>query len=94
MAGSSGSQGRSTRDEAASRQLWRLSAMGFELASHIVAGGLIGWLVDWLAGTTPTGVIVGLVLGVITGMLMFIRGARKAAQDAVKTDLAEHHDRD
>ena len=64
--------------------------MGFELASHVVAGGLLGWLVDWLAGTQPTGVVVGLVLGVLTGMVMFIRGARKAAQAAVKTDLAEH----
>ncbi len=52
--------------------------MGIELASHILAGLLIGWLLDKWLGTEPVWLIVGTITGVVVGMTDFIRAALKA----------------
>jgi len=58
--------------------VWHLSGMGFELASHIVAGLLLGVLGDYIFKTRPTLLIVGTIAGVIVGLAEFIRSALKA----------------
>jgi F0F1-type ATP synthase assembly protein I len=66
--------------------LWRLSGMGFELASYIVAGLLLGWGLDALFKTYPTILIIGVIAGTIVGMVEFIRSAIRAQQRASRTD--------
>ena len=63
--------------------LWRLSGMGLELATHILAGALLGWVLDYWLNTEPTLLIVGTIAGVIVGMTEFIRTALKAQKKAV-----------
>jgi F0F1-type ATP synthase assembly protein I len=58
--------------------MWRLSGMGFELASHIVAGVLLGLLGDYIFNTRPVLLIVGTIAGVIVGLAEFLRSALKA----------------
>ena len=58
--------------------MWRLSGMGVELASHIVAGVLLGLLGDYIFNTKPVLLIVGTIAGVIVGLAEFIRSALKA----------------
>jgi F0F1-type ATP synthase assembly protein I len=64
-----------------SRRMWRMSAMGFTLASEVAAGALLGWLVDYLFKTDPVGVIVGSLAGMAVGMTTFIRTALEATKD-------------
>ena len=73
----SGSSGSDT-----GRQLWRLSGMGIELASHILAGVLLGWLLDKLFKTAPVWLVVGSITGLVVGMAEFIRSALKAQREA------------
>ena len=63
-------------------RLWKLSAMGFTMASEILAGLLLGWLVDKWAGTDKIFLIIGTSMGVVVGMTSFIRTALKASQAA------------
>ncbi|MCH2141023.1 MAG: AtpZ/AtpI family protein [Phycisphaerales bacterium] len=66
-------------------RLWRLSSMGFTLATEVAAGALIGWLADWVFGFEKTFIIVGALGGVIFGLTGFIRAAlaenRRAERD-------------
>jgi len=64
--------------------LWRMSGMGIELASHIVAGLLIGWLLDYWLKTSPLWLVIGTVAGVVVGMVDFIRSALKAQRQATR----------
>jgi ATP synthase protein I len=75
----------SSRDEATTVSLARLTGMGTEFLSAILAGGGIGWLIDYWLGSRPTGLIIGLIAGIIVGGVTFIRhalAANKAASDA------------
>jgi F0F1-type ATP synthase assembly protein I len=63
-----------------SQRMWRLSAMGFTLASEVAAGALLGWLVDYLFKTKPTGVLIGSLAGMAVGMTTFIRSAMEATR--------------
>ena len=65
-----------------SQRLWRLSGMGLELASHIVAGLLIGWLIDRWLDTSPIWLTVGMIAGLVVGMAEFIRSALKAVRQS------------
>jgi F0F1-type ATP synthase assembly protein I len=58
--------------------------MGFELASHIVAGVLLGLLGDYIFKTRPVLLIVGTVAGVIVGLAEFMRSALKAQRQATR----------
>jgi ATP synthase protein I len=60
-----------------SAALWRLSGMGFELFSEIIAGVLVGLGLDWLFGTSPVFLIIGSIAGVTVGMVSFIRQASR-----------------
>ena len=67
-------------------RLWKLSAMGFTMASEILAGLVLGWLVDKWVGTDKIFLIIGTVMGIIVGMTSFIRTALKASQAAEQQD--------
>ncbi len=56
-------------------RLWRLSTMGFTLATEVAAGTLLGWLVDWGFGFDRTFIVVGAIVGVLVGLSSFIRAA-------------------
>jgi len=68
--------------------LWRMSGMGIELASHIVAGLLIGWLLDYWLKTSPLWLVIGTVAGVVVGMVQFIRSALKAQRQSTRQAAA------
>ncbi len=57
------------------QRLWRLSAMGTELAFGIVGMVLLGVFLDWWLGWSPWGVVVCTVLGVLAAGYNFIRQA-------------------
>ncbi|MCA9290574.1 MAG: AtpZ/AtpI family protein [Phycisphaerales bacterium] len=82
---------RSSAGREATRRLWRLSGMGLELASHVVAGLLIGWGIDHFAGTGRLWLIIGTVAGVVTGMASFIRGAMAETHSAEQTARRDGH---
>jgi len=79
--------------EEQSRRMWRLTGMGWTLASEILAGAALGWFCDWLFGTKPTLLIICTVAGVLIGMITFIRAATRANKDAV-ADAPKFHRRD
>ena len=58
--------------------------MGVELASHIVAGVLLGMLLDYWLDTRPVLLIVGTIAGVVVGMAEFIRSALKAQKQSTR----------
>ena len=60
-------------DEA--KRLWKISAMGSELAFGIIGMVLLGLLLDWWLGWSPWGVITCTVLGVVGTGYNFIRQA-------------------
>ncbi|MHC4975264.1 MAG: AtpZ/AtpI family protein [Planctomycetota bacterium] len=80
-----------TPDPNSSYSPWRLSGMGMELLSAILAGAFFGWLFDRWQGTRPTGLIVGIILGLIVGMTEFMRKAIRASRDAAADYEARHH---
>jgi len=57
------------------RRAWAISGMGFEMASEVAAGALIGFGLDHLFGTRPGCTIAGAILGILVGMSRFIREA-------------------
>ena len=75
----SGSSGSDT-----GRQLWRLSGMGVELASHILAGLLLGWVLDKVFDTGHRWMTIGAIAGAVVGMTEFIRSALKAQRRATR----------
>lgn len=95
--------GRTDADNEAARRLWKLSAMGGELAFGIVGMVLLGLVVDYLAGTSPWGVVIGTVMGVLGAGYNFIRqalrltrasgvvvrppGARRASREPAKGEM-------
>ena len=68
------------RDPEQRNQLWRLSSMGFTLATEVAAGVLIGWMIDWALGTNRTFLVIGAVVGVLVGLSGFIRAAMRENQ--------------
>ena len=64
------------KDDVETRVGWRMAGLAGEVASHVVAGGLLGWLLDsWLG--TESWIVVGRVAGIATGLLAMIRGAMR-----------------
>lgn len=55
--------------------LWRLSAMGTELAFGIVGMVLLGLGIDYLFKTGPKGVVICTIIGVLGSSYNFIRRA-------------------
>ena len=70
--------------------IWRLSGLGIELASPLLAGMLIGWLLDKWFGTKPTLLIVFSIAGLVVGMVDFIRSALRAQRDAAINASRQH----
>lgn len=63
------------KEGAEAQRLWRLSAMGTELAFGIIGMVLLGLGLDWFFGWSPWGVITCTVLGVFAAGYNFIRQA-------------------
>ncbi len=76
----------------ARNRMWRLSGLGFTMASEIVAGLLIGWLIDVVTGTKDTWIIVGTVLGLIIAMVSAIKIAVSANRQAVSEYKEQQED--
>lgn len=73
--------------------LARLTGMGTEFLSAILAGGLIGWLIDrWLA-SAPTGLVIGLIAGIVVGGVIFVRHALAANRAATEAYRRAHPSR-
>jgi F0F1-type ATP synthase assembly protein I len=54
---------------------WKLAGLGFQVASEVGAGALLGWLVDGWLNSAPTGLLVGSIAGIAVGLWSLIRGA-------------------
>ncbi|MFG0256439.1 MAG: AtpZ/AtpI family protein [Phycisphaerales bacterium JB043] len=69
---------------------WKLSGLGLELLSSILAGAFFGWLFDRWQGTRPKGLIVGIICGLVVGMTELMRKAIKASREATAEYEARH----
>jgi F0F1-type ATP synthase assembly protein I len=70
---------------------YRLSGMGMEFLSAILAGLVIGYAIDrWWLGSYPTGTVVGAIMGIIVGGVSFIRTALSANREAMESYRREH----
>lgn len=85
------SDDRETAGDRERRRMWALSGMGFELASEIAAGALLGFGADYLFGSRPVGIIVGTVLGIVVAMGRFLRQALDLVP-ATKTGAVPHRE--
>jgi F0F1-type ATP synthase assembly protein I len=56
---------------------WKMAGMGFQVASEVAAGTLLGWLFDKWRGSGNIGVIVGASAGILVGLWSLIRNAYK-----------------
>jgi F0F1-type ATP synthase assembly protein I len=58
---------------------WKMAGMGFQVASEVAAGVLLGWLFDRWRGVPGSnfGVIVGASVGILVGIGSLIRTAVK-----------------
>ena len=65
-----------------SSRLWALSGLGFQIASEVAGGALLGWVADIAFGTLPYGILIGSIMGVVVAM----RSLFKAAQAASRAD--------
>jgi len=73
-----GPGGRSSRQrEDEVRTGWRMAGIGFEVASEVAAGALIGWGVDSIAGTGRRWTLIGAIAGIVVGLFSLIRGTLK-----------------
>ena len=64
-------------DDEEQRLGWRMAGVGFQVASEVAAGTLLGWLFDLWRGTAPTGVIVGSIVGIAVGLWSLVRNSLK-----------------
>lgn len=55
--------------------LWKLAALGFQLAAVVGACLLIGYFVDRWLGTSPRWTSVGGIGGIVIGIVDFVRTA-------------------
>lgn len=60
-----------------SRTGWRMAGVGFEVASEVAAGALLGWLFDRWRGHGNIGVLVGSIVGIAVGLWSLIRTGLK-----------------
>ena len=75
-------------DSSASR-LWRLSGLGFTLASAIVACALMGWGLVWVLGQfdeswsthTKSFIAGGAICGIVVGLYSFIKSSLRAVRE-------------
>lgn len=56
---------------------FRMAGIGFEVASEVAAGSVLGWLVDLWVGSAPRGLLTGSILGIAVGMWSLIQGTMK-----------------
>jgi F0F1-type ATP synthase assembly protein I len=62
-------------DEAEVSIGWKLAGLGFQTASEVGAGALLGWLADRWLNSAPTGLLIGSIAGIAVGLWSLIRGA-------------------
>ncbi len=56
---------------------WRMAGLGFQVATEVAAGALLGWLFDRWRGTDPTGLLIGAIVGIVVGLWSLIKGSLK-----------------
>lgn len=54
-----------------------MAGIGFEVASEVVAGLLVGYGIDHWAGTGQRWTIIGAIVGICVGLFSLIRGSLK-----------------
>jgi len=64
-----------SEDEAEVSIGWKLAGLGFQTASEVGAGALLGWLADRWLNSAPKGLLIGSVAGIAVGLWSLIRGA-------------------
>ncbi len=69
-------------DESAA--LWRMSGLGFEFLSAVLALGAVGYGTDYLLGSKPFGVIVGIACGFVVGLWRLVKVSKQSAKDSKK----------
>ena len=78
------SKKRSDDENRESAALWKISGMGFTMASEILAGTGIGWALDHWFGTSPKCLIGGTIAGVLVGITTFLKSALQHSQEAAR----------
>lgn len=54
-----------------------MAGLGFQVATEVAAGALLGWLFDRWRGTGSTGMLTGALIGIAVALFSLVRGARK-----------------
>jgi F0F1-type ATP synthase assembly protein I len=62
-------------DDEEQRLGWRMAGIGFEVASEVAAGTILGWLFDRWQGTAPRGVLIGATIGIAVGLWSLVRNS-------------------
>ena len=69
--------GGSIRDTTEFRVGMQMAGLGFQVATEVAAGALLGWLFDRWRGTGSTGMLTGALIGIAVALFSLVRGARK-----------------
>lgn len=56
---------------------YRMAGIGFEVATEVAAGALIGWGIDAWLDSEPKGLLIGAILGIAVGMWSLVNGTLK-----------------
>lgn len=73
-----------TAQQRETQRMWRLSAMGSELAFGMIGMVLLGWGIDYLLGSKPKAIIICTIVGVIGSGYNFIRRALVLTRESTK----------
>ena len=76
--GASGADLRRTTAESREFASAGMAGLGFEVASQVAAGALLGWLYDQWRGGSRMEVLVGSILGIAVGLFTMIRRGAEA----------------
>jgi len=69
-----GKPNRRSKDvEAEIRIGYRMAGIGFEVASEVAAGAILGWLADRWLGSTPNGLLIGSIIGIVVALWTLIQ---------------------
>jgi F0F1-type ATP synthase assembly protein I len=69
--------GGSIRDTTEFRVGMQMAGLGFQVATEVAAGALLGWLFDRWRGTGSAGLLTGALVGIAVALFSLVRGARK-----------------
>ncbi len=64
---------------------FRMAGIGFEVASEVAAGALIGWGIGHLVGSPDKGVLIGGLIGIAVAMWTLIHRTMKLNRELDRT---------